>query len=280
MRNTLSECMHNYDLSTVLCPGVAGVLALQSRYVFESVSEGRIITNLGSRANLLASEGVGLVTGKGGAQFVELDGRMQTVVLDTQSGANGVLSNPGDCHMGFTLTFTAKVQTLCENMYILTSGGDLEQYSGVAVYYHRGWTYVTVSTAEHRWAVQMEEPELEKYTDYEISWGQDLGLQVSVGEKTVSNRMYSLRKTLATKTTSLYIGGPVPDTQGCYARLLFGALQVFTAPKSVLQITGVITGKRSINSYFHNNNTNRKLKLLLLLIYFNVGFTEVVPTEN
>ena len=222
-----------------ICPGVADVMALQRRYVFESVSEGLMATNQG---NLAVTDGVRLVGGKGGAKFVELDGQDQTVVLDTQNGANSVLSNPGDCHLGFTVTFTTKVKTLCENMYILTSGGDLEQYSGMAVYYYRGWTYVTVSTAEHQWTVQLDKPELNRYADYEISWGQELGLQVSVGEKTVSTRKYALHKTLATETASMYIGGPVPGTQGCYAQLLFGALQVFTAPKPVLEIIGVITG--------------------------------------
>lgn len=238
-QHILSTRIHMQSLK-IFSPDVADVLALQSRYTFESVSEGQIVTNQG---NLAATEGIRLVGGKGGAKFVELDGQDQTVMLDTQVGGKSVLSSPGDCHLGFTVTFTTKVQTLCENMYILTSGGDLEQYSGVAVYYHRGWTYITVSTAEHQWTVQMDKPELDSYADYEISWGQDLGLQVSVGEKTVSTRKYALRKTLATKATSLYIGGPVPGTQGCYAQMLFGALQVFTAPKPVLEIIGIITGK-------------------------------------
>jgi hypothetical protein len=66
----------------------------------------------------------------------------------------------------------------CDNLYILTSGGDLKEYSGLAVYYHRGWTYVTFSTAEHRWTVRADAPIAGQYHDYSISWGQDLGLEV------------------------------------------------------------------------------------------------------
>ena len=169
-------------------------------------------------------------------------------MLETQGSVNSILSNPGDCSLGFTLTFTTKVRSLCEDMYILTTGGDLEDYTGMAVYYYRGWTYVTVGTAEHRWTVQLDAPELNQYADYEISWGQDLGLQVSVNENVFSTRRYSLRRTVATRTENMYIGGPVPNSQGCYAELLFGALQIFTAPKPVLEIIGVITGKVFLSS--------------------------------
>lgn len=189
------------------------------------------------------TSGVKLVQGKGGALSVQLDGKNQTLTL---GGAGTWLPNPGSCQLGFTITFSTKLQSLCDNMYILTSGGDLDVYSGVALYYYRKWTYVTVSTQEHRWTLRMDQPKLEEFVDYEISWGQDVGLQVTVGQKIHKTRRYSMRSKLATLTSNVIIGGPLPGTRGCYSQLIFGGLQIFTAPKPVLDAVGIITGMNSI----------------------------------
>ncbi|KAK7469526.1 hypothetical protein BaRGS_00036472, partial [Batillaria attramentaria] len=214
--------------------------ALASRFKFTSVSSTQLQTNV-ENSLFTVSDGVQLVQGKGGAKFVQLTGQSQTVRLSTRTGTHSALSNPGACNLGFTVTFTSKVESLCDDMYIMTSGGDLEEYSGVAVYYRRGWTYVTVGTTEHRWTLRMDKPKVNTFEDFSISWGQGVGLQVSVGDKMYQTQRYSLRASLATQTTDLYLGGPLPGTDGCYAQLVFGALQVFTAPKPVLEIIGVIT---------------------------------------
>ena len=88
------------------------------------MSNGQLQTSIGDFA---ATGQVSLTSGKGGAKFVQLDGQDSYVTLG--GDAFDVLSNPGSCQLGFTLTFTAQLQSLdCDSLYILTSGADLEDY--------------------------------------------------------------------------------------------------------------------------------------------------------
>lgn len=185
--------------------------------------------------------------GKGGSLSVQLNGLNQTLDL---SSASSLLANLSGCHLGFTLTFTLKALTLCEGMYLLTSGGDLSTHSGLAVYYRRNWTYVAVSTEDYLWTLRLDKPVLEKFVDYEISWGNGVGLQAIVGQKTYRTLNYVLRAKPATSVSkTLYVGGPLPGTQGCYASLIFGNLQIFTAPKPVLDRLDVTTGQYIIKEF-------------------------------
>ena len=74
---------------------------------------------------------------------------------------------------------------------------------------------------------------------------------MTVGDDTYTSSSYTLRRTRATKISSVILGGPVPGTSGCYANIVFGALQVFLAPKPVLDIVGIITGNvhRRLSSF-------------------------------
>ena len=181
-----------------------------------------------------------LKEGSGGGYAASLNTASDRIRFATK----GALSKTDSCSVGFSVKFYVKFLSFCDNMYVLTTGGDLSDSAGLAVYYRHRSIHVTVSTSTTLWTVATSLPKIRRFHDYRISWSRSLGLQVDVdGSAMAMTTSFYRRREPGTKTHPLVIGGPVGAAAGCDGVFVFGGLEIFTAPTLVLTALNVITGK-------------------------------------
>lgn len=211
-------------------PCVSGESVTVARYQFESLVD-------------FAETGTpSLVDGHGGGMAVELN-EASISLPDYNLTKYSMLSAPGECSIGFTTKFDVQYRSFCENMYVLTTGGDQPDSTGVAVYYQRRSVYFTVSTPDKQWVVSVSRPQLNVFYTYRFSFSAAYGIDVNVGGKSYKTKTFYRRSVLGEKKSALKIGGPLEDGHGCYGNITFGGFEIYAAPTFVLDVLDVVTGE-------------------------------------
>ncbi|XP_041368567.1 uncharacterized protein LOC121382945 isoform X2 [Gigantopelta aegis] len=209
--------------------------AVVHRFKFLSLEGGKLKTPL-SDLDVMGTPK--LEDGNGGGYAISLNTDNDRVDFTSE----GVLSMLDNCSVGFSFKFYVKYLSFCNNMYVLTTGGDLEDSSGVAIYYFRRSIHVTVSTPHSIWTLATPLPKIQRFHDYRISWSETLGLDVEVdGTMVAMTKSFYTRIVPGTNTHPLVIGGPIDKVGGCTRHIVFGGLEIFTAPTLVLTTLNVIT---------------------------------------
>ena len=83
------------------------------------------------------------------------------------------------CTTGFTFAIDVLFNSLVDNTFILSSGAQLPDHKGVALYYVQNTLKYVVSSTTFTWTLDVEyKPVLNQWQHFEITWNQHLGIDL------------------------------------------------------------------------------------------------------
>lgn len=121
-------------------------------------------------------------------QAIHITSSNQYLVID-KTGFTSCLSDLDKCTNGFTITTNVHfTSTITDNTYIISSGGNLPNTKGIALYYLRGNIHFVVSTSTKIWHLVMPHKlNLNVWHHLELSWNQNLGCELVDNGKLVGS---------------------------------------------------------------------------------------------
>ncbi|XP_052098806.1 uncharacterized protein LOC127733493 [Mytilus californianus] len=120
-------------------------------------------------------------------QAIYINSSSQYLVID-RTGFTSCLSDLDKCTNGFTITTNVHFTTLTDNTYIISSGGNLQNTKGIALYYQGGNIHFVVSTSTKTWhLVTSHKLTLNVWHHLELSWNQNLGCELVDNGKLVGS---------------------------------------------------------------------------------------------
>ncbi|VDI09440.1 Hypothetical predicted protein, partial [Mytilus galloprovincialis] len=118
---------------------------------------------------------------------IHITSNSQYLVID-KTGFTSCLSDLDKCTNGFTITTNVHFTTLTDNTYIISSGGNLPNTKGIALYYLNGNIHFVVSTSTKTWHLVMPHTlTLNVWHHLELSWNQNLGCELVDNGKLVGS---------------------------------------------------------------------------------------------
>ncbi|XP_035829885.1 uncharacterized protein LOC106014199 isoform X2 [Aplysia californica] len=176
-----------------------------------------------------------------GNNAMELDGNSQFVDMSNLPTDN-CLWTPDDCKFGLTVSFSLKVVTVKDNMYIFTNGGDQKDSYGVAMYYKYNRFYLTVSTKLKEWTVFTDKIQVGVAVKVEYSWSVQFGLSLYLdGEKVATSTRFIERSVSVRQLTTFYFGRSVLEIDIVYSQIIIGGWKVVFACKEIDEAVKEIT---------------------------------------
>ena len=183
---------------------VSGEEVVSTTYIFLEITSSVLVTSSG---NITVTGQPTLIDGPT-TKAVQLNGIDQ--YIDLTANTDACIFNPASCKLGLSAAFTLKVLELKEDMYIFTSGGDSVEGQGVAMYYRRGFFFLTVSTENREWTVSVPKAKLmvNVYVSIEFSWSLQTGLELLLdGQIVAQTTTYIQRRTVTVNTFSTFFVG-------------------------------------------------------------------------
>ncbi|XP_071167716.1 uncharacterized protein [Mytilus edulis] len=118
---------------------------------------------------------------------IHITSNSQYLVID-KTGFTSCLSDLDKCTNGFTITTNVHFTTLTDNTYIISSGGNLPNTKGIALYYLSGNIHFVVSTSTKTWHLVIPHTlTLNVWHHLELSWNQNLGCELVDNGKLVGS---------------------------------------------------------------------------------------------
>ena len=181
---------------------------------------------------------VSLVTTSTG-NAISLTGNSYVTVNNT--GFNACLKDVDTCSSGFTLTINVNLKQLANNTYIISSGGDLQNHKGIALYYNNNKLHFIVTTTSHQWIITAPNPlTLNTWHKIELSWSQTSGSSLIVDGNLIGSVSQSV-STTATLVKPLTIG--FGYTQQVAVSMVVSGIQTFDSHRENLVVNGLVTSK-------------------------------------
>ena len=119
------------------------------------------------------------------------------------------LLNPTICQHGLTVQFTIKLNKLVENTYLITSGGQLPDGTGLAVVFRYGKLQFVLSTKTMSWFATCGKDKVKPnaYHTITVSWHMTTGIEVIIDNILVdANKVPVNHATPVSTTTNVYFG--------------------------------------------------------------------------
>ncbi|XP_035827995.1 uncharacterized protein LOC118477191 [Aplysia californica] len=202
------------------------------RYKFLNV-QGSILET--SVSNIAVTGDVKLVTGYGGAKYAQFSESGQSLTVRKSDLS---LLETSSCTLGFTLRFYVKFTSICEDGYVLRTWRKANE-SGLSVSICDGSARISVRTRNKEMSVRTGAVKMNSYIEAEISWSDSLGLSVVWDGKTYATTRYTVLNHETGTGSDLVLGSS--GTETCWLGMVLGGLEIFTAPKPVLESIGIIT---------------------------------------
>ena len=170
---------------------------------------------------------------------ISLTGNSYVTVNNT--GFNACLKDVDTCSSGFTLTINVNPKQLANNTYIISSGGDLQNHKGIALYYFNNKLHFIVTTTSHQWIITAPNPlTLNTWHKIELSWSQTSGSSLIVDGNLIGSVSQSV-STTATLVKPLTIG--FGYTQQVAVSMVVSGIQTFDSHRENLVVNGLVTSK-------------------------------------
>lgn len=198
-----------------------------------------------------------LVAGQTG-KAVHITNSNQYLIVD-KIGFTSCLSDIDHCTGGFTITTNVKFSMLTDNTYIISSGGNLPNTKGIALYYQGGKIHFVVSTSTQTWHLTIPHTfTLNVWHHIELSWQKNLGSELIDNGKLVGSVTQPVTKH-ATIVKQIAIGHGY-TTSTTQISMKVEGLKTIDANRVSLAVAGIFTGK-----IIHG-----QIMLTLLLIYITL----------
>jgi hypothetical protein len=201
-----------------------------------------------------------LVPGQTG-KAVHITNSSQYLIVD-KNGFTSCLSDIDHCTGGFTITTNVKFSTLTDNTYIISSGGNLPNTKGIALYYQGGKIHFVVSTSSQTWHLTIPHTfTLNVWHHIELSWQKNLGSELIDNGKLVGSVTQPVNQH-ATIVKQIAIGHGYTQSTTHISMKVEG-LKIVDANRVSLAVAGIYTGKTI--------HVHGQIMFTLLVIYITLN---------
>lgn len=141
------------------------------------------------------------------------------------TGGSSCISNIDLCTTGFTIGIDVNFIHLLDNTFIVSSGGHLTGYKGIALYYVQNHLIYVVSTSTFIWTLIVPyQPVLNVWQHFEITWNRHIGIELLLNGVSLGNN-----------------GQPAPSSATHVASICIGCSQGFNSVSVNMLVTGVLS---------------------------------------
>lgn len=124
----------------------------------------------------------------------------------SNSNFTSCLVNIDGCSSGFTVSLNANFLKILDNTFIISSGGNIPDTKGFALYYRQHKLYCSVTTSSKTWTLQIPFVlTTNVWKNFEFSWSKTLGLELYIDHVFKASVTQSVPAT-ATQTKQIAIG--------------------------------------------------------------------------
>lgn len=200
--------------------------------IIQHIIQTTININLNTHGNVSI---VSTPTGNG----VQLTGNSYVTVNNT--GFNACLKDITSCTSGFTLTINVNLQhQLANNAYIISSGGDLPNHSGIALYNVNNQLHFVVTTSSNQWIVIVPNTlTVNVWHKIELSWSMTSGASLVIDGHLAGSVIQAQPTPAATQVKPISIGFGYHQ-QICIS-MTFSGLQTFDSHRENLIVNGLVS---------------------------------------
>lgn len=200
--------------------------------IIQHIIQTTININLNTHGNVSI---VNTPTGNG----VQLTGNSYVTVNNT--GFNACLKDITSCTSGFTLTINVNLQhQLANNAYIISSGGDLPNHSGIALYNVNNQLHFVVTTSSHQWIVIVPNTlTVNVWHKIELSWSMTSGASLVIDGHLAGSVIQAQPTPAATQVKPISIG--FGYHQQISISMTFSGLQTFDSHRENLIVNGLVS---------------------------------------
>lgn len=200
--------------------------------IIQHITQTTININLNTHGNVSI---VSTPTGNG----VQLTGNSYVTVNNT--GFNACLKDITSCTSGFTLTINVNLQhQLANNAYIISSGGDLPNHSGIALYNVNNQLHFVVTTSSNQWIVIVPNTlTVNVWHKIELSWSMTSGASLVIDGHLAGSVIQAHPTPAATQVKPISIGFGYHQ-QICIS-MTFSGLQTFDSHRENLIVNGLVS---------------------------------------
>ncbi|XP_061171667.1 uncharacterized protein LOC133181143 [Saccostrea echinata] len=202
---------------------------------FTQIIQHVIHTNLHITLNI---HGTATLVNSDSGKAISLTGNSYIIVNNT--GFNACLKDIDTCSSGFTLTINVNLHQLTDNTYIVSSGGDLQNHKGIALFYKSHTLHFVVTTSSNQWIVTVPNTlSLNVWHKIELSWSKTSG-SLLVIDNNLAGSVSRPQPTLAHQVLPLTIGHGYHHPQVSISMTVSG-VQTFDSHRDNLMLNGLVT---------------------------------------
>ena len=141
------------------------------------------------------------------------------------------------------MTLEVKFGSLLDNTYIVSSGGDLPNHRGLALYYNQQHLTYVVTTTSQTWSVTVPYiPVVNVWQKFEITWSTNLGIGLYLNQKLLGTHSRP-QQTSATLTGDLCIGCNPGQVSQVVIDMQIKEIHTWTVSRTELVNVGIVRGK-------------------------------------
>jgi hypothetical protein len=158
------------------------------------------------------------------------------------AGFNACLKDIDTCSSGFTLTVNVNLHNLTDNTYIISSGGDLQNHKGIALFYKNHQLHYVVTTATQQWVVVVKNSlSLNVWHKIELSWSKTSGSSLVI-DNNLAGSVTQTQNVVGTQVKPLAIG--YGYHQQVSISMIINGLQTFDSHRENLIVNGLVTSEK------------------------------------
>lgn len=219
-------------------PYITESVLVEYRYTFLNIIQTTLITTSSETFTLHGKPT--LIQGIYG-KAIYLNGEQQYLTSSTK--LDSCLSNLDKCTAGFTMSMWLNFDTIMENTYILTNGGNAHMTQGFSFYYKNGQLNFVVSTSTDVWELTLVQIPVEVRTwhYYQLSWGKNSGAEVYIDGKLVGTTKISSKTESHLAMSGELIYGFSKTMTTVYANMMIEEISEWRASIYVLKATEKIS---------------------------------------
>jgi len=118
---------------------------------------------------------------------ISINGSNSYIEMHTTQGQS-CITDVDKCTSGFTFSIDINFHVLVDNTFIISSGGNLDNHKGIALYYSNNQLHYIVTTSTFTWTLVVNyKPTLNVWQHFDLTWNFNLGVEILVNGHVLGN---------------------------------------------------------------------------------------------
>lgn len=138
---------------------------------------------------------------------LSMKGQNSYITLDKTQIPSTCFADIDQCSTGFTIGLDIKFNSLVNNTFLVSSGGNIPGFKGIALYFEHNSLIYVVTTSTKRWTLQVNyKPVTNRWQHFEVTWNANLGIGLYVDGHLLGTFGRPVPVSAASQTVGLCIG--------------------------------------------------------------------------